>query len=78
MDLAGLSLIKVTDHTIIKPFDCGDEDLNSFLFTKSIPYAKQLLATPTYLRMKMKLWPFLVFSMIVFGLRILNLHLKLL
>ena len=48
MDLAGLSLLKVSDQTIIKPFDCGDEDLNSFLFTKSIPYAKELLAT-TYI-----------------------------
>lgn len=48
MDLAGLSLIKVNDRTIIKPFDCGDEDLNSFLFTKSIPYSKELLAT-TYI-----------------------------
>lgn len=48
MDLAGLSLLKVDNQTNIKPFDCGDEDLNSFLFTKSIPYAKELLAT-TYI-----------------------------
>lgn len=48
MDFAGLSLIKVNDSTIIKPFDCGDDDLNDFLHSKSIFYSKELLAT-TYL-----------------------------
>lgn len=48
MDFAGLSLIKVNENTVIKPFDCGDEDLNSFLHSKSIFYCQELLAT-TYL-----------------------------
>lgn len=48
MDLAGLSLIKIDENSVIKRFDCGDEDLNSFLLTKSIFYLKELLAT-TYL-----------------------------
>lgn len=48
MDLAGLSLIKVSSTTVVKPFDCGDADLNSFLLEKSINYTLELLAT-TYL-----------------------------
>jgi len=45
MNLEGLSLIKVSDDTLIKPFDCGDEDLNDFLFNKAKNYHKELLAT---------------------------------
>jgi len=48
MDFAGLSLIKVNNNTIIKPFDCGDDDLNDFLHSKSVFYSNELLAT-TYL-----------------------------
>lgn len=48
MPLAGLSLIKLNETTVIKPFDCGDEDLNDFLISKSKPYHKELLAA-TYL-----------------------------
>ena len=48
MELAGLSLIKVTTDTIIKPFDCGDEDLNNFLVSKAKDYQKELLAV-TYI-----------------------------
>jgi GNAT superfamily N-acetyltransferase len=48
MDLAGLSLVKIKPSTVIKPFDCGNADLNEFLFEKSILYSKELLAT-TYL-----------------------------
>ncbi|NBA89152.1 GNAT family N-acetyltransferase [Emticicia sp. CRIBPO] len=40
-----LSLLKVDKNTSIKPFDCGDEDLNDFLFNKSIPFSEELLAT---------------------------------
>ncbi|GHS96637.1 hypothetical protein FACS189421_02050 [Bacteroidia bacterium] len=37
---------KRIDHTmIIKPFDCGDEDLNEFLLEKSNNYQMELLAT---------------------------------
>ncbi|MEO5562387.1 MAG: hypothetical protein ABIR18_03105 [Chitinophagaceae bacterium] len=45
MDLTGLSLIKVNSKAIIKPFDCGNEDLNSFLREKAINYSNELLAT---------------------------------
>lgn len=48
MHLAGLSLIKLDNSTIIKPFDCGDEDLNDFLISKAISYQNELLAV-TYL-----------------------------
>ena len=36
---------KVTNYQIIKPFDCGDDDLNEFLFEKAEQYQKELLAT---------------------------------
>ncbi len=45
MNLEGLSLIKVDNNTLIKPFDCGDEDLNDFLLNKAKKYYKELLAT---------------------------------
>jgi len=48
MELAGLSLIKVDVNTVIKPFDCGDQDLNDFLLSKAKDYHKELLAV-TYL-----------------------------
>ena len=37
--------IKVENSTIIKPFDCGDDDLNEFLLEKSKNYQQELLAT---------------------------------
>jgi|SRR5258708_2393794 len=48
MEVAGLSLFKINDDTIIKPFDCGDEDLNDFLLSKAKLYQKELLAV-TYI-----------------------------
>ncbi len=45
MDLTGLTLIRLKEDTIIKPFDCGDLDLNDFLFNKSKSYLKEHLAT---------------------------------
>jgi GNAT superfamily N-acetyltransferase len=45
MNWDDLSLIKVDDSTIFKPFDCGDSDLNEFLIEKSKGYSKELLAT---------------------------------
>lgn len=45
LDLTGLSLIRLEEDTIIKPFDCGDSDLNDFLFNKSKNYLKEHLAT---------------------------------
>lgn len=35
---------KISPSSVIKPFDCGDEDLNDFLLNDSINYHKELLA----------------------------------
>ena len=48
MDFSGLNLFVLTQETIIKPFDCGESDLNEFLFDKSKLYSKELLST-TYI-----------------------------
>lgn len=48
MPFTGFSFLELHTTTIIKPFDCGDNDLNGFLNEKAIPYKKDLLAT-TYL-----------------------------
>jgi hypothetical protein len=48
MEISDLSLIKINKDTTIKPFDCGDEDLNEFLLSKSKHYQNELLAV-TYL-----------------------------
>ena len=44
-DLSQLSLILLNENHTIKPFDCGDADLNEFLFEKAKLYKKELLAT---------------------------------
>ncbi len=38
-----LSIIRVSNAHVIKPFDCGDTDLNDFLLNNSIDQYKQLL-----------------------------------
>jgi len=48
MPFTGFSFSKLHSNTNILPFECGDQDLNSFLHNKAIPYKKELLAT-TYL-----------------------------
>lgn len=48
MDLSGLRLIRLSASHKIKPFDCGDDDLNDFLLNDSQNYSSQLLAV-TYL-----------------------------
>jgi predicted GNAT family N-acyltransferase len=48
MDFSGLSLVKIDGSTNIKPFDCGDDDLNDFLLSKAKYYQDELLAV-TYL-----------------------------
>jgi hypothetical protein len=48
MELAGLSLIKLKSETIIRSFDCGDDDLNDFLVSKAKEYQRELLAV-TYI-----------------------------
>ena len=46
--LTDCSRIRLSSETEIKPFDCGDADLNEFLFTDAKNYLSQLLAV-TYL-----------------------------
>lgn len=49
MDLPpDLSLIRLFPETVIKPFDCGDDDLNDFLHKDAKNYTVDLLAV-TYL-----------------------------
>lgn len=48
MPLTGFTFLKLHPSTIIKPFECGDSDLNEFLSDKAILYKKDLLAT-TYI-----------------------------
>ncbi|WP_406844214.1 GNAT family N-acetyltransferase [Flavobacterium soyae] len=48
MPFTGFSFFELHAATIIKPFECGDTDLNGFLNDKAIPYKKDLLAT-TYI-----------------------------
>lgn len=45
MDLSEFELYKLTSENIDKPFDCGDEDLNSFLKEKAVFYSREVLAT---------------------------------
>lgn len=45
MELGDLSIFKLLPDSTIKPFDCEDGDLNSFLIHKAKDYSKQLLAT---------------------------------
>lgn len=48
MDLSGKALLRLSGNLQIKPFDCGDADLNDFLFNDSKNYLNKLLAV-TYL-----------------------------
>ncbi len=44
----GIRFIRLVDEHTIKPFDCGDDDLNEFLAVDAKLYLKELLAV-TYL-----------------------------
>ena len=44
-ELSELSFILLNENHNIKPFDCGDEDLNEFLFEKAKRYNSEFLAT---------------------------------
>ena len=48
MDFDGLSFRQIDADTKIKSFDCGDADLNDFLFSDAINYFKAMMAL-TYL-----------------------------
>jgi hypothetical protein len=48
MNLTDFSLIRLTPATKLKPFDCGDIDLNEFFLRDSHNYQKELLAV-TYI-----------------------------
>ena len=44
MDFSGLKLIRLNSETKILPFDCGDTDLNGFLFDDAKNYCLDLMA----------------------------------
>lgn len=48
MDFDALSFRQIDADTKIKSFDCGDADLNDFLFSDSVNYFKSMMAL-TYL-----------------------------
>lgn len=48
MTFSDFEFIPLTKDTDIKPFDCGDTDLNGFLFEDAKKYIEELLAV-TYL-----------------------------
>lgn len=48
MEHKNIKLIRLQPDTVILPFDCGDTDLNGFLFDDAKKYAKELIAV-TYI-----------------------------
>lgn len=54
MPFTGFSFFELRSTTHIKPFECGDTDLNGFLNDKAISYKKDLLATTYILESKNK------------------------
>lgn len=48
MESKNIKLIRLEPDTVILPFDCGDPDLNGFLFEDAKNYVKDLMAV-TYL-----------------------------
>lgn len=52
MPFEGFEFIRLTTDTDIKPFDCGNADLNGFLFDDAKPYLSELLATTFLLQTK--------------------------
>lgn len=44
MELSNLRLVRLTPDSLIKPFDCGDDDLNDFVLNDSRTYLNELLA----------------------------------
>lgn len=45
MNFSELQIVRLKQDTIIKPFDCTDEELNDFLFHKAKDYLQEHLAT---------------------------------
>lgn len=41
--------IEITKERDLKPFDCGDADLNGFLVDDAIAFHDKHIGTPTYL-----------------------------
>jgi len=48
LDFSKIKLIRLLPETIILPFDCGDTDLNGFLFEDAKKHASELIAV-TYI-----------------------------
>lgn len=60
MNLSDFRLIRLTQEYEIKPFDCGDSDLNDFLFNDSKNYQKELLAVTYIIESDLETVAFLV------------------
>jgi len=50
--------IRIDYSTVIKPFDCGDKDLNEFLLEKSKDYQHELLATTFVFEDETQTWAY--------------------
>ena len=48
MGIEAMRIVKLTESHVLKPFDCGDQDLNDFLFNDAKNYYKHRLSV-TYL-----------------------------
>ena len=48
IDFRDFQLVRLSSDHLIKPFDCGDDDLNDFLFNDAKNYLEQFLAV-TYI-----------------------------
>ena len=48
MGIEAMRIVKLTESHVLKPFDCGDQDLNDFLFNDAKDYYKHRLSV-TYL-----------------------------
>jgi len=54
LNIKDLKFDRLTPETIIKPFNCGDTDLNGFLFDDSKKHLKELIAVTYVLHMEDK------------------------
>ena len=48
MNTPSYKVMRLTQDYTLKPFNCGDQDLNEFLLYNAKPYLKELLAV-TYI-----------------------------
>ena len=71
-----ISISLLTEKHKIKPFDCGDEQLNEFLLQEALPYKKELLATTFIIENNERTLGYYSLLMIAFGWKRLSLSLR--